>query len=122
MKLTLDANPAVNLIRSYSVAEVHVGERILHRSCLVTPESVIADWRPANIEDLLESDLDAVFATKPEVVLLGTGATHRFAPPAIRAAFAKQRIALETMDLGAACRTFNVLVQEGRRATAALLF
>jgi uncharacterized protein len=122
MKLTLDANPAVNLIRSYSIAEVHVGDRILHRSCIISPDAVIADWRPASVEDLQESDLDALLAMKPELVLLGTGATHRFAPPAIRLAFAKHRVALETMDLGAACRTFNVLVQEGRRATAALLF
>jgi uncharacterized protein len=122
MKLTLDANPAVNLIRSYSPAEIHVGDRVLHRSCIISPDAVIPDWRPATVEDLLESDLGPLLATKPEVVLLGTGATHRFAPPAIRAAFAKHRIAVETMDLGAACRTFNVLVQEARRVTAALLF
>jgi uncharacterized protein len=122
MKLTLDANPSVNLIRSYSLHEVRVGDQVLHRSCIITPETVIADWRPATVEDLVADDFTALFAAKPELVLLGTGATQRFAPAAIRSTFAKAGVALEAMDLGAACRTFNVLVQEERRACAALLF
>ena len=102
--------------------EVRVGDHILHRSCLITPDAVIADWRPATVDDLVVDDLTALFAAKPELVLLGTGATHRFAPAAIRVAFVKAGVALETMDLGAACRTFNVLVQEERRVCVALLF
>ena len=126
MKLTLDANQSVNLIRSYSNGAVHVGDQILHRSCIVTPDSVIADWRPTTVDDLLESDLEPLLAlagaAKPQLVLLGTGATHRFPPAPIRGAFVKAGVGLETMDLGAACRTFNVLVQEDRRVCAALLF
>jgi uncharacterized protein len=122
MKLTLDANARLNLIRSYSNGEVHVGDHVLHRSCIVTPDAVIADWRPADVSDLLDSDLEPLLATRPELVLLGTGATQRFPPVSIRGAFAKRGVALETMDLGAACRTFNILVQEERRVCAALLF
>jgi uncharacterized protein len=122
MKLTLDANPGVNRIRSYSNGEVRVGERVLTRSCIIASDSLVAEWRPTSLADLTESDLDALFATKPELVLLGTGSTHQFAPAPIRGAFVKRGVALETMDLGAACRTFNILVQEGRRVTAALLF
>jgi uncharacterized protein len=122
MKLTLDANQGVNLIRSYSVHEVRVGDHILHRSCIISPDTVVADWRPGTVDDLVADDLTPLFAAKPELVLLGTGATHRFAPAVIRGAFVKAGVALETMDLGAACRTFNVLVQEERRVCAALLF
>jgi uncharacterized protein len=59
---------------------------------------------------------------KPELVLLGTGDRQRFPSVQIRGAFVRAGIALETMDMGAACRTFNVLVQEERRVCAALLF
>lgn len=122
MKLSLDAQSPLHLIRSYSAGEVRVGEGTFHRSCIVTPEGVIGDWRPASVEDLIEADLETLFAAQPQIVLLGTGATLRFPDARIRGAFAKRGVALETMDLGAACRTFNILVQEERRVCAALLF
>jgi uncharacterized protein len=64
--------------------------------------------------------LEPIFKLQPELVLLGTGARQRFAAAAIRAAFTARKIGLEAMDLGAACRTFNILVQEDRRVAAAL--
>jgi uncharacterized protein len=54
------------------------------------------------------------------LVLLGTGPTQRFPPMEIRAALTSRGVGLEVMDLGAACRTYNVLVQEERRVAAAL--
>jgi len=122
MKLTLDANPRVNLIRSYSNHELRVGEQVFHRSCILTPDAIFPDWRPTKVEDLQATDFEALFATKPQLVLLGTGDRQQFPPTPIRAAFARAGIGLETMDLGAACRTFNVLVQEERSVSAALLF
>ena len=56
----------------------------------------------------------------PELVLLGTGPTQRFATAEVRGEFVRRRVGLEVMQLGAACRTFNVLVQEERRVLAAL--
>jgi uncharacterized protein len=122
MKLTLDANTRVTLIRSYTNGELRVGEQVFHRSCILTPDRVIPDWRPTQVEDLLESDLQVLFEQKPELVLLGTGSRLQFPPVTIRGAFARAGVALETMDFGAACRTFNVLVQEERKVCAALLF
>jgi uncharacterized protein len=122
MKLTLDANTRVTLIRSYSNDELHVGDQVFHRSCILTPDAVIPEWRPTKVADLEDADLQVLFALKPELVLLGTGDRQHFPPVAIRGAFARAGIALETMDMGAACRTFNVLVQEERRVCAALLF
>lgn len=122
MKLTLEARPEGNLIRSYSPTEVRVGERRLHCSCIITADTLIADWEPASFAELSAAHLEKVFALRPEVVLLGTGPVHRFAPQPIRAVFAERKVGLETMDLGAACRTFNVLTQEERRVAAALFF
>ena len=122
MKLTLETGTQVNLIRSYSVTEVRVGEVRLHSSCIIAPDTLIADWEPRSFEELSVAHLERVFALQPEVVLLGTGRVQRFASAAVRAAFAERRVGLEAMDLGAACRTFNVLVQEDRRVAAALFF
>jgi uncharacterized protein len=60
-------------------------------------------------------------ALAPEVVLLGTGAALRFPAPGITRALVEARIGLEVMDVQAACRTFNILVAEGRAVAAALL-
>lgn len=121
MKLTLEANSGVNLIRSYAAGEIHVGELAVYSSCIVTADTLIADWEPQTLSQLEAAHLERLFALRPEVVLLGTGPMQEFPPHAIRGAFAARRIGLEVMDLGAACRTYNVLVQEERRAAAALL-
>jgi uncharacterized protein len=122
MKLTLDANPRVTLVRSYSKGVLRVGDQVFHRSCILTPDRVVPDWRPTKVGDLEERDLEALFAAKPELVLLGTGERQQFPAVHIRGAFVRAGVGLEAMDLGAACRTFNVLVQEERRVCAALLF
>jgi uncharacterized protein len=121
MKLTLDADPRVNLIRSYSNGEVHIGDQVIRSSCIVTADALQAPWAPRSFDELTEAHLEPIFALTPQLVLLGTGATQRFPSGAIRGAFTQRRIGLEAMDLGAACRTFNLLVQEGRRVAAALL-
>jgi uncharacterized protein len=120
MKFTLESSSRVNLIRAYSSTEIRIGEQLLHASCIITADTVIAEWGPASFAELAPAHLEKILALQPEVVLLGTGATQRFPPLPIRAAFLERRVALEVMDLGAACRTFNILVQEDRRVAAAL--
>ena len=120
VKFTLETPLQANLIRSYSDSEVRIGEQRVQRSCLVTAERLITDWPPATFDALAPAHLEAIFALIPELVLLGTGPTQRFAPAEVRSEFARRRIGLEVMQLGAACRTFNVLVQEERKVLAAL--
>jgi uncharacterized protein len=120
MKFTLEASSRVNLIRAYSAQEILIGEHRLHASCIVTADTLISEWEPANFAQLTAAHLEAVLELKPEVVLLGTGPTQRFPPAAIRGALTARGVGLEVMDLGAACRTFNILVQEERQVAAAL--
>ncbi|HKT71993.1 MAG TPA: MTH938/NDUFAF3 family protein [Steroidobacteraceae bacterium] len=121
MKLTLAANSRANLIRSYAPDVICIAEREVRRSCIVTPDALITDWEPGTFADLDVRHLDRVLELAPELIVLATGTTHQFAPAPIRAALAERRIGLESMELGAACRTYNVLVQEERRV-AAMLF
>ena len=120
MKFTLEPGAHANLIRGYSATEIRIGEQRVDRSCILTADRLITDWEPASFDELTGEHLEAIFALSPELVLLSTGATQRFATPVVRAAFAQRRVGLEVMQLGAACRTFNVLVGEERRVTAAL--
>jgi uncharacterized protein len=120
MKFTLEASSRVNLIRGYSAREIRIGEHRLHASCIVTANTLISDWEPASFAALAPAHLEAILALQPEVVLLGTGPTQRFPPAALRAVLTARGVGLEVMDLGAACRTFNILVQEERQVAAGL--
>ena len=120
MKFTLEGSSQVNLIRSYSSAAIQIGERTLDSSCIVTADTLIANWPPASLEEVAVNHLEPIFELQPELVLFGTGSRQRFAPAELRAAFAARGIGTESMDLGAACRTFNILVSEERRVAAVL--
>ena len=120
MKFTLEPSSHPHLIRSYDGTQVTIGAQRITRSCIVTAERLISDWEPAEFAELAPAHLAVIFALAPEVVLLGSGPTHRFASNEVRAAFAQRGMGFEVMQLGAACRTFNVLLQEDRRVAAAL--
>jgi uncharacterized protein len=121
MKLTREDSSYVNLIRSYSAQEIRVGEHVLRSSCLFSADSLIADWPPQTIADLVADHFAAALAWKPEIVLLGTGARQEFPAREVYAAILSRGIGFEVMDTGAACRTFNVLVGESRRVAAGIL-
>jgi uncharacterized protein len=120
MKFTLDQRSDVNLVRSYAPGLVRIREHTLRAPCIVAASTLISDWDAPDVAGLTPQHLEAVFALEPDVVLVGGGSRARGVPPAVRAALEARGIGLETMDLGGACRTYNVLVQEERRVVALL--
>jgi uncharacterized protein len=121
MRLTDDRTGSAFLVRSYAPGEVRVADKVLRRSCLISAERLVEDWRPQTLDELTEADFQAVFELQPEIVVLGSGPRHRFPEPRLLAAILERGIGCEVMETGAACRTYNVLVSEDRRAVAALL-
>ncbi len=120
MKLT-PASRSQNFVRAYEAHEVRLTDRTINTNCLIATEQIVTDWSARSVENLSNADLQAIFALKPELVILGTGTRQQFPSAAIRAAFLAREIGFEAMDTGAACRTFNVLLSEDRRAVLALL-
>ena len=120
MKFTLDSRDDVNLIRGYAQGEVHIGAHVQRTPCIVSADRLILDWAARAVATLSAADLTPIFELQPDVVLLGTGAKQMFPAGVVRQAFAARNVGLEVMDLGAACRTYNILVQEERRVVAAL--
>ncbi len=112
MKLTQDLDPTLNIVRAYSPGEVRVGEHVLTSLFPVAAQALVAGLRDPGTLTL--EQLEPVWQLQPQVVLLGTGARQVFPPASIRREFAARGIALEPMDTGAACRTYNVLLQEDR--------
>ena len=121
MKLHADNAEGVNLIHAYTRTSVSVNGEAHTRSILVPPTGPVIAWPVTTLEDLTEAHFDAVIEARPEVLILGTGPTLRFAHPALLRRLMAVRVGVETMDTAAACRTFNILVAEGRQVMAALL-
>lgn len=121
MRFAETNDSAVYLIQAYGPEGIRVGGRTLTRGLILTPERIIEDWGPRRIADLDPGHLQTLIALSPELIVLGTGAAQVFPDPALYFAVLERRIGCEVMDTGAACRTYNILVTEGRRVAAALL-
>lgn len=121
MKFTQHTPAGLNLIRRYGADFVTVGDEELHGSCIIGATTLVRDWQPRDVPSLQEAHLAPLFELQPEVVVLSTGVRQQFPAAALRAAFATRRIGLEVMEIGAACRTYNVLVSEERKVLAAIL-
>ena len=121
MKFTQQSPAGAHLIRRYGADFIVVGDEDIRRSCLVSATTLTRGWPPHSVEDLTAAHLAAIFDLAPEVVVLSTGASQKFPRAALRAEFATRKIGLEVMEIGAACRTYNVLVGEERKVLAAML-
>ncbi|HHJ12872.1 MAG TPA: hypothetical protein ENJ79_00635 [Gammaproteobacteria bacterium] len=108
-------------IRGYDAQGIRIGDTCYRHSLIVSHRAVHADWRPRDLDALEAADLSDIPALEVELLLLGTGHKLRFPPPATTAPLLATGIGVEIMDTAAACRTFNILLSEGRPVAAALL-
>lgn len=120
MKFTRDDTSSLT-IRGIEAGAIRVGEETLTQSFALTADRIIENWSATDIPSLSPADLESLLAEQPEMIVLGTGSTQQFPPKELIFALARRGIGLETMDTAAACRTFNILVAEGRRPAAVLL-
>jgi uncharacterized protein len=121
MRIQLETGGQSNLIRTYTVGQIIVNQDSYTRSLVVLPGQVIADWPPQAFEELALAHLAALVTLSPELVILGTGRRQRFPRAELLAPLIEARLGWEVMDTGAACRTYNILMSEGRNVAAALL-
>lgn len=121
MKLHLTQAAGNQLITGYGKGWVEVNAVRYEKSLIVLPNLLIPDWQASDFESLAEESFRGLLELKPEVVLLGTGEKHRFLHPRISRELTAANISLESMDTAAACRTYNILMAEGRHVAAALI-
>jgi len=96
---------------------------VTHTTSVVVPwQGLVSAWPPARFEALTVEHFEVLARHEPELVIFGSGLRLRFAPAACLRPLIDRRIGIETMDTAAACRTYNVLLAEGRSVLAALLF
>lgn len=121
MKLQLSKSGAQNTITGYGKGYVMVNSVRYEHSLVVVPDRPIERWNVSGPASLREDDLAVLASLGAEIVLLGTGDHLHLPPQHLLQPLARARIGVEVMDTHAACRTFNILVAEGRKVAAALV-
>lgn len=119
--LTLERPGHHLFIRAVTQAGIQVVDRWYPGSVVLSAQHLLADWPPACVTDITAEHFAAVLALEPDVVLVGTGARQHFLAAELMMEFYARGVGAEVMSTAAACRTFNVLVAEGRNVAAALL-
>ena len=113
--------PTSNLVTGAGPGWVRVGTDDYRQSLVLTADAIATGFAPHGFDALQEGDFEKLLETSPEIVLLGTGAVQRFPHPRVTAPLHRAHVGLEVMDTRAACRTYNILVGEGRNVAAALI-
>jgi len=110
------------LLNSYGDGGFRVSGIKHEGSVLVFPEKTLS-WPVTNIDDLSLDSLKDIGSEefKVEILLIGCGNTMAFIDEEIRRSLKDRGIVVDAMDTGAAVRTYNVLLLEGRQVAAALV-
>lgn len=120
MKFAEDHNSARYKITAYEANSIGINGNNVESSLILSPMDLILDWEPKEYEHLQAEHLGALYQLDAEVILLGTGQKQVFPDKSVLKVLAQNRIGFEIMDTQAACRTFNILMAEGRTVVAGL--
>jgi uncharacterized protein len=122
VKLHADSrNAAYNTVTGYFPGGIEINATPYHHSICMMPEGPVQAWSLAQMADLQAEHLAPMLDLAPELVVLGTGSKQQFAPARLVALLTSKRIGLEIMNTAAACRTYNILMAEGRKVLGAFI-
>jgi len=121
MKLHSTITQQYQTVTAYDNSSVELNAIRYTHSLIVLPEVAPAVWPVATFDDLDTTHFAQLLAAAPDVVILGSGKRQRFVHPKLVAALTAKRIGVECMDNQAACRTYNILMAEGRKVALALI-
>lgn len=121
MKLHSTETQQYQTVTSYDESGVEINATRFDHSLLVLPETPPVAWPVASFDQLTAAHFEQIDATQPDVVIFGTGQRQRFVHPKLTTALTSRRIGVECMDNQAACRTYNILMAEGRKVALALI-
>ena len=122
MKLHLNTDAGQLLFTGYGEDHVLINGHRHDASLLLSARGIeIAPWAGLGFDALTAAHFEWIAQRELDILLLGTGTRLRFPHPSLTRALMDARIGLEVMDIGALCRTYNILVTEGRSVGAAVL-
>ncbi len=121
MKFSEDVDSKHRLITAYGDDFITVDEQRFGHPLALTETQPPQRWQASGIATLATADLDMLLVDAPEIVIIGTGMTQQFIPPALLHHIMQRDIGCEVMNTPSACRTWNIVVAEGRRVAAGLI-
>jgi uncharacterized protein len=121
MQFTQITDTGQNLITAYAPDHVAVNGIRHFQSLILRPDGLLANWPVRTAEELDIRMFDWLRSAPPEILLLGTGTTQCFPARAVWRQLRTEGWGVEIMDTAAACRTYNLIVAEGRSVAAALI-
>jgi uncharacterized protein len=122
MKLHSAPTQQYQTVTAYDDGLVEINLIPFTDSLIVLPEVKPQAWPVTSFDALTADHFAQIDAMQPDVVILGTGKRQRFVHPRLTAALTSRRIGVECMDNQAACRTYNILMAEGRKVALGLIF
>lgn len=120
MTLTEDHTTST-LITEYTPEFIRIQEKMYESSILITPTEKILPWPVRHLDELTQQLCEEMIQYRPEIVIIGTGEKHLFPDLDIIRFFDNYHMGIEMMSTSAACRTYNVLLLEGRKIIAGLI-
>ncbi len=121
MKLQSDPHSGANTITGYGDGYVEINKTPYSHAVLLNSNGAIETWAASSFDALEGSHFAQMVVLEPELILIGTGKRQRFPKPELLKALIEAKIGFEIMDSQAACRTYNILVGEGRQVLLALI-
>lgn len=121
MKLHLANFDQQNVFSGYGEGYVMINKIRHEQNLIVLPDEIIEQWPVESATTLSLDDFDSVLLRKPEIILLGTGTQLNFPDYSLMAKIIQSGVGFEVMDTQAACRTYNILVEEDRQVAAAII-
>lgn len=121
MKLQSDPHSGANTITGYGDGYIEINKIPYSHAVLLSSDGEILEWAIKSFDDLTPADFTQMASLKPELIIIGTGKRQRFPKPELLKTLIEAKIGFEVMDSQAACRTYNILVGEGRQVLLALI-
>lgn len=121
MKLQSNPHSGANTITGYGDGYVEINKTPYAHAVVLSSDGAISEWSAQSFDDLEAHHFSQLVDLKPELILIGTGKRQRFPKPELLKALISAKIGFEIMDSQAACRTYNILVGEGRQVLLALI-
>lgn len=122
MQLNLHQNRHRNAITACDGRGIAVDQQVYAHSLIIGPETLHSNWPVSALEQITLASLQPVLDARPEILLIGTGARQQLPDVQLLQALLEHGVVAEFMHTAAACRTFNVLLDEQREVMAALIW